>query len=563
MTPTRSREEIAKAEIGQTEIGRGLALLLTVLFLLTIIGIPVGQALWEVGQHVSGQRISPIPQAMAILRLVSGPAHVLLTSQSTWIDRVFAANRELQQAIGRYEEQLENESGLTRFALPPSQRVLSGWLGAGNEKAYCGQNGWLFYRPSVDYVTGPGFLEPRQLRRRSQLEAVQPDPLEAIHQFNQQLGRRGIQLVVMPVPVKPMVHPERFAHGFRRGEEVLQNPSYARFVEELEQTGVLVFDVTALLSQMRPPGDRELFLRTDTHWRPETMVQVAQALSSFLTDSGLLPPVTSIPFRSEPAVVQNLGDIAAMLQLPRDQTIYPPEEVRISQVLTPTNELWQPSEDADIIVLGDSFSNVYSLGAMGWGEAAGFVEQLSYALQRPVDCILRNDNGAFSTREILRNQLNRGRDRLKGKRVVVYQFAVRELAVGDWRLLDLKLGTAVPSRFFCPPPGHTVTARATVASVSPVPKPGSVPYRDHILAIHLIDLELADESAPHGQAVVYLWSMQDNVLTDAAHYHPGQTVEIKLLTWSDVSDELDRINRSELQDQQLMLQEPCWGEPVP
>ena len=37
---------------------------------------------------------------------------------------------------------------------------MTGWLGAGNERVYPGRDGWLFYRPDVEYLTGPGFLDP-------------------------------------------------------------------------------------------------------------------------------------------------------------------------------------------------------------------------------------------------------------------------------------------------------------------------------------------------------------------------------------------------------------------
>jgi alginate O-acetyltransferase complex protein AlgJ len=70
---------------------------------------------------------------------------------------------------------------------------------------------------------------------------------------------------------------------------------------------------------------------------------------------------------------------------------------------------------------------------LGWGTSAGFAEQLSYALRRPVDRLVQNDQGAFATREMLRREP----DRLDGKRVVVYQFAVRELAFGDWKVIPL------------------------------------------------------------------------------------------------------------------------------
>ena len=94
-----------------------------------------------------------------------------------------------------------------------------------------------------------------------------------------------------------------------------------------------------------------------------------------------------------------------------------------------------------MLVLGDSFSNIYSLESMGWGTSAGFVEQLSYALRRPIDRLVQNDQGAFATRAMLQ----RDPRRLDGKRVVVYQFAARELAFGDWKVLDLPESALPPS----------------------------------------------------------------------------------------------------------------------
>jgi alginate O-acetyltransferase complex protein AlgJ len=69
---------------------------------------------------------------------------------------------------------------------------------------------------------------------------------------------------------------------------------------------------------------------------------------------------------------------------------------------------------------------------MGWGESAGFVEQLSYVLARPVDRIVQNDDAAFATRGMLARA---GAERLAGKRVVIWQFAARELAFGDWKII--------------------------------------------------------------------------------------------------------------------------------
>ena len=92
-----------------------------------------------------------------------------------------------------------------------------------------------------------------------------------------------------------------------------------------------------------------------------------------------------------------------------------------------------PTETADVLLLGDSFTNIYSLASMGWGDSAGLAEQLSYALGRPLDRIVQNDDGAFATRALLQRA---GPERLAGKRVVIWQFAARELMSGDWKVIE-------------------------------------------------------------------------------------------------------------------------------
>ena len=62
---------------------------------------------------------------------------------------------------------------------------------------------------------------------------------------------------------------------------------------------------------------------------------------------------------------------------------------------------------------------------------------MSFQLQEPVDRIALNAGGALAARRALQRHLDSSTGRIDGKRVVIYQFAVRELAQGDWRLLGL------------------------------------------------------------------------------------------------------------------------------
>ena len=339
--------------------------------------------------------------------------------------------------MSAFEARLEDQSAVGRALRPPTQRVLSGWFGAGNERVYVGRGGWLFYRPDVEYLTGRGFLDPRLQNQRiaaaSEFDVPpQPDPRPAILQFKRDLDARGITLVVVPTPVKPTIHPDRLAGG---GSEalgrVLHNSSYPAFIDELQRNGVLVFDPAEVIARTRE-DNRPEYLATDTHWRPETMQRVAEALAAFVQEHVALP-AQAAGYTAERREARQAGDTAAMLDLPAAQALYPPERVTLRFILDREGNPWQSSRDADVLLLGDSFTNIYSLATMGWGEAAGFGEQLSFALQRPLDRITQNDQGAHATRGLLA----RDAGRLSTTRVVIWQFAARELAFGDWRIVEM------------------------------------------------------------------------------------------------------------------------------
>jgi alginate O-acetyltransferase complex protein AlgJ len=383
---------------------------------------------------------------------------------------VISMNRTMIARLSEFERALDEDSLLSSTLRPPAQTVITGWLGAGNERVYRGREGWLFYRPDVEYVTGPGFLDPAQLDRRvaparasatdpqqpvitaardPALSAgeglvpsgrVEPDPRVAISQLRRDLEARGIALVVVPTPLKPGVHPERLARGYADATGVLQNASYGTFVADLRRDGVLVFDPSEALADTRLAGPQ--YLATDSHWRPEAMEMVVERLGGFIAAQLRLPVTVDPGYVIERPNVRNIGDEARMLDLADDHSLFQPEAASLRRVLQPDGSPWRPSRDADVLVLGDSFSNIYSLESMGWGTSAGFTEQLSYTLRRPLDRLVQNDEGAFATRAMLQ----RDSGRLDGKRVVVYQFAARELAFGDWKLIPLAAPEARRSR---------------------------------------------------------------------------------------------------------------------
>ena len=391
------REEVAERDLKGTVFGPGARGLLVALFLLTI-------------------TVPGVIQLAAELRAGTGlPSFNIVAAMPKW-SKVHAAHNPADfwnlapQAddIKNFEKGMEKGSVIAQWLLPHVQNTLTGYLGAGNEQAYPGRPGWLFYRPDVEYAIGPPFLDPNLLAKRNRSAGVKPDPIPAILDFRDQLQARGIELVIFPVPVKPVIDGERLSGAVKAGEP-LQNGSFEEFKKRLATAGVRVFDPTPLLMDRKQDNHGlPLYLDTDTHWRPETMEFVASKLAASLT-RGTAGGAAGTNFNVKEQAITSLGDIALMLKLPADQTIFHPQTVTIHQVNV-GNAPWRATPTADTLLLGDSFSNIFSLEGMGWGESAGFAEHLSYALGKPIDAILRNSDASFATRDILSKELARGHD---------------------------------------------------------------------------------------------------------------------------------------------------------
>ncbi len=572
-----SREEMAKREIGRTALSSVNARFLVFAFLVTIALAAVIQSMIDVRKGGEG-RTYGLPQAISIVSALPKAGDKLreVSTESLW-DAVFAANGVLLRAIKDYEKEMEDQSFLAVYAIPRMQALYAQWLGLGNEQAYLGRDRWLFYRPELDYLTGPGFLEERTLQARARSgdssmgAAVQPDPVPAIIGFHEALKARGIHLVVMPAPVKPMIEPGMMSSRFGPDAPVLHNPSYEVLKSKLRDAGVDLLELEAVLVQTKRESGSPVFLDTDTHWKSEAMEASAKLLASHLAGLGLLKDSPAVSWNRTTEVVNGFGDIAAMLKLLPDQTLYPLQNATIHPVRTADGRAWAADPASDILLLGDSFSNIYSMETLGWGIAAGLAEQLSFELKRPLDVILRNDAGSHATREILTTELGQGKDRLAGKRIVVWQFAEREFSVGDWKRIPLPEVSALPTpratpegggAFYTPRDGGpVVTVTAKVAEVSSVPRPGSVPYRDQIFSVHLVGLE--GEGIPSGsQALVYLFGMKDNVLSTASKWRAGDRITVRLSSWDDVASQYERFNRSELDSPDLQFELPAWGEPA-
>ena len=400
-----AHDDLLRRGILVTDVHRPVAWLLVVLFLLGIYGIPLSQVYFE---HREGDE-SPL---LDLFR-----------------------RKPSAENLRQFEKDLEQSSYVKSYTQPRLQLLLTRFGRVGNKLALVGRGGWLYYKPGVVHVSGPGFLDLDLQRSRekdaldSGESAIVADPRPAILAFHRALEARGIRLILAPIPDKAALAGEPL-HGRTPSQMRPQNSDFQRLVRDLREHGVAVFDA----GEGRAPNTG-LFLAQDTHWTPGYMEQVAQDLARFVARVAPLPPAAASPLHAVEQSMSRVGDLVDMLKLPDAQSFFLPQAVTVHQVRDAEDNPWEPEEQADVLLLGDSFTNIFSLEGMGWGAAAGLAPQLSLALARPLDVIAQNDSGAYATRRSLARELESGVDRLQGKRVVIWEFASRELSVGDWKNL--------------------------------------------------------------------------------------------------------------------------------
>ena len=123
-----------------------------------------------------------------------------------------------------------------------------------------GLDGWLFFAPELRHLSVGEFWGERAAQVSRARPTAEPDPLPAILDFKRQLDAVGVELLVVPVPPKSVIYPEKITGTVEIPIPVPRlDPAHQAFYELLRQQGIDVLDLTDDLSR-RPvsPGGRPL-----------------------------------------------------------------------------------------------------------------------------------------------------------------------------------------------------------------------------------------------------------------------------------------------------------------
>lgn len=375
---------------------------LILLFLGIIACVPVTQTLMEVGQE----------NGLSALELLSE----LPTSAN----------------LRTYERNLEKANWAGRLTRPWLQFAQFAWLKHGGEKVVLGSPGWYFYKPGLNYMLA---------RPTRHLGRATNDPVAAIVDFREQLAAQGIHLLVMPVPNKESIYPDRLNSSAQPPRGILA-PRTQEVLEGLRAAKIEVVDLFQEFREARRQGDSQapLYLAQDTHWSPAGVALAAKAVARRLTALGWIQP-GRVEYNERTAPVQRLGDILRMMQAPVIERSLKPENVSATQVVRAENaQPYQDEADAEILVLGDSFMRIYQEDQPN---AAGFIAHLAKDLKQPMMSLVNDGGGSTLVREELCSRPMF----LQKKKVVLWEFVERDIGIGlkGWQRTPLSILSPRPS----------------------------------------------------------------------------------------------------------------------
>ena len=275
---------------------------------------------------------------------------------------------------------------------------------------------WLFYRPDVRLVS-----QRRPVGTGERASA-------AILDWRRQLAEQGIRLVVVVAPLKPALLPDRVARRFAVGGAAWRAPETAAAVARWHAAGVEVVDLPEVFAALPAPapGEDPWYEPADTHWSQRGLHVAADAI------------IDTIGWARVPGVYQVREEMVRRpADLERLRTVAPAADDRPKEACLVVADAQgrapaTPPAGAEVLLLGDSFCRIFEEGEV---TGSGLRSQLAWRLGRPVGLIRQDGGGAT----LVRQELARHPERLRGVKVVVWEFAERDLlsAETEWAKVEL------------------------------------------------------------------------------------------------------------------------------
>ena len=269
-----------------------------------------------------------------------------------------------------------------------------------------GLDEWQFLKSELRHLSVGEFWGAKSAQTSMAANAAQKDPLAAIVNYHKTLEKENVRLLLVPVPPKAVIYPDKLATGLsaKRYDSSLQ-----KFYDVLRGKGVEVLDLTSDLLQARKNGSEPLYCLGDSHLSGEGCRVVAQQIASQLGIKG------KEKYERQDGSIEMTGDLYKDTQHSAEKRkVYPVSGGKLKDAASP------------VVLMGDSHTLVYDIGGDLFCQNAGIASLLSSFIGMPVDVVGVRGSGATPARINLFRKSKADKKYLKEKKVIVWCFAARE-----------------------------------------------------------------------------------------------------------------------------------------
>jgi hypothetical protein len=320
-------------------------------------------------------------------------------------------------------------SAYAKTSLTDSARALA--AETTESQVVTGIDGWLFLKEELAHIGAGEFWGDAASRATRSAKKEYGDPLPAIVDFNHALAEKGITLYLLVVPPKALVYADKLDPSITEVKE--ESRIYERFYSQLEEAGVKALNLLPEL-QERAKEKPNLYCKTDTHFSGDGLLLFARSAAQVIKREGWYDESARIELSRSQQQVSIKGDLA---QMKGDNNLR--EEIEISVVVDKaTGNPVESDPGSPVILLGDSHTLVFSAGGDLHAKGAGLFDNLSEELGFAIDLLGVRGSASTPARIKFYQRSKKDGDYLKGKKVLIYCFAARELTgAGGWRTIPV------------------------------------------------------------------------------------------------------------------------------
>lgn len=293
-----------------------------------------------------------------------------------------------------------------------------------NINAMFGADGWLFLTKELRFLTQGRFWGEAAAKAGRSRKSETADPIPAIVDFHRQLQERGIELLMVPVPPKAGMYPEKLGLEASIGP-ASTTPYLQEFYKELRARDIEVLDLSTTFAQPPDAVRGPVYCKTDTHFSGLGCVLAAGAIAERVR-AKLPAPTSRKEYAAEWKEVRINGDLPALL--PHDVSKPEPEKISVRAISEKGGAGVQPDANSPLLIMGDSHTLVFHEFL---AERAGLLDQLAHDLGYAPDLIGTRGSGATAVRVSLYRKAKSDPGYLAKKKMVVWCFAAREFTESD------------------------------------------------------------------------------------------------------------------------------------